>query len=93
MAQLAEYLPDGVGRLAAAAHARPYLRRHSGGRGTALGLAVVPYLFCAKHLSSGRLVSPFPALTIRTGAYSLLLRDRDDEVVRKFATWLQAFQV
>ena len=92
MAQLAEYLPDGAGRLAAAAHARPYLRRHSGGRGRP-GLAVVPYLFCAKHLSSGRLVSPFPALTIRTGAYSLLLRDRDDEVVRKFAAWLQAFQV
>ncbi len=57
-----------------------------------LGLAVVPYLFCAKHLSSGRLVSPFPALTIRTGVYSLLLRDRDDEVVRKFAAWLQTFQ-
>lgn len=57
-----------------------------------LGLAVVPYLFCAKHLSSGRLVSPFPALTIRTGVYSLLLRDRDDEIVRKFAAWLQTFQ-
>lgn len=57
-----------------------------------LGLAVVPYLFCAKHLSSGRLVSPFPALTIRTGVYSLLLRDRDDEVVSQFAAWLQTFQ-
>ncbi|MCF1609181.1 LysR substrate-binding domain-containing protein [Serratia marcescens] len=57
-----------------------------------LGLAVVPYLFCAKPLSSGRLVSPFPALTIRTGVYSLLLRDRDDEIVRKFAAWLQTFQ-
>ncbi|WP_439959327.1 LysR substrate-binding domain-containing protein [Serratia marcescens] len=57
-----------------------------------LGLAVVPYLFCAKHLAAGRLVSPFPTLTIRTGVYSLLLRDRDDEVVRKFAVWLQSFQ-
>ncbi|QJU40121.1 LysR substrate-binding domain-containing protein [Serratia marcescens] len=57
-----------------------------------LGLAVVPYLFCAKQLSSGRLVSPFPALTIRTGVYSLLLRDRDDEVVRKFAAWLRTYQ-
>lgn len=57
-----------------------------------LGLAVVPYLFCAKHLSSGRLVSPFPALTIRTGVYSLLLRDRDDDVVRTFAAWLRTYQ-
>jgi LysR family glycine cleavage system transcriptional activator len=31
-------------------------------------------------------------LTIRTGVYSLLLRDRDDEVVSQFAAWLQTFQ-
>lgn len=57
-----------------------------------LGLVVMPYLFCAKQLDSGRLVSPFPGNLINTGVYSLLWRDRNDESVRNFSDWLCSFQ-
>lgn len=54
-----------------------------------LGLVVVPHVFCAKHLESGRLISPFNNQSIRTGEYYLLWRDRHDEAVRKFLDWLR----
>ncbi len=53
-----------------------------------LGLVVIPRLFCAKHLETGRLVTPFADQLINTGVYSLLLRDRKDEAVQQFARWL-----
>ncbi len=58
-----------------------------------LGIVVIPWLFCARHLASGRLVSPFADRLISTGVYSLLLRDREDEAVKKFASWLSAFNL
>ncbi|MDA8514277.1 MULTISPECIES: LysR substrate-binding domain-containing protein [unclassified Citrobacter] len=58
-----------------------------------LGLVVMPYLFCEKHLKTGRLVAPFGDLTIDTGTYSLLWNDRQDEAVRKFTHWLQSFEL
>ncbi|EIQ80432.1 hypothetical protein SF123566_8166 [Shigella flexneri 1235-66] len=53
----------------------------------------MPYLFCEKHLKTGRLVAPFGDLTIDTGTYSLLWNDRQDEAVRKFTHWLQSFEL
>lgn len=53
-----------------------------------LGLVVIPQLFCAKHLQSGRLITPFKDLSIKTGEYYLLWRDRHDETVRNFQNWL-----
>ncbi|SMG17375.1 LysR substrate-binding domain-containing protein [Cedecea sp. NFIX57] len=57
-----------------------------------LGLAVIPSLFCAKHLNSGRLISPFGDRMINTGSYSLLWHGRHDEAVKKFTDWLCSFE-
>lgn len=54
-----------------------------------LGLVVIPQLFCAKHLESGRLISPFKDVNISTGEYYLLWRDRNDEAVGNFLDWLR----
>lgn len=54
-----------------------------------LGLVVIPRLFCAKHLESGRLISPLGEESICTGDYYLLWRDRNDEAVRNFINWLR----
>lgn len=53
-----------------------------------LGLAVIPQVFCTRHLESGRLVSPFNIQRISTGEYYLLWRDRNDLAVKKFTDWL-----
>ncbi|MGY5958897.1 LysR substrate-binding domain-containing protein [Kosakonia sp. BK9b] len=56
-----------------------------------LGLAVIPHLFCARHLAAGRLVSPFPQQKIKTGNYFLLPGERDDDTVRTFIDWLTCY--
>jgi LysR family transcriptional regulator, glycine cleavage system transcriptional activator len=56
-----------------------------------LGITVIPYLFCAKHIETGRLISPFNEHPIETGEYSLLVGDRKDEKVEKFVGWISAF--
>lgn len=56
-----------------------------------LGLVVIPHLFCARHLESGRLISPFNEQRISTGEYYLLWRDRNDEAVKTFLHWLRSF--
>lgn len=54
-----------------------------------LGLVVIPKLLCAKHLASGRLITPFKNLSLNTGEYYLLWRDRNVEAVRNFLDWLR----
>lgn len=57
-----------------------------------LGLAVIPLLFCARHLATGRLVSPFPELRVETGVYALLHHEEPDENIARFIAWLEHYQ-
>lgn len=54
-----------------------------------LGIALVPLLFCRKHLRSGRLVTVRSCGILNTGTYFVILQKKETPAIRKFIAWLQ----
>lgn len=54
-----------------------------------LGIALVPRLFCEKHLISGRLVRLDSYGTLISGTYFLVMQKSNKSGIKKFAAWLR----
>ncbi|WNU99047.1 LysR substrate-binding domain-containing protein [Enterobacter sp. DTU_2021_1002640_1_SI_PRY_ASU_LCPMC_013] len=54
-----------------------------------LGIALVPRIFCEKHLASGRLVWLDSYGTLLSGNYFLVRQKRETPAMREFITWLR----
>lgn len=53
-----------------------------------LGIALIPRIFCEKHLISGRLVIPWYKIATKTGTYSVTLPEKGNPEVSCFIEWI-----
>ncbi|WP_226869126.1 LysR substrate-binding domain-containing protein [Enterobacter hormaechei] len=54
-----------------------------------LGITLVPVIFCAKHLMSGRLVRLDSFGTLISGSYFLVMQKSETLAMREFIRWLK----
>lgn len=53
-----------------------------------LGIALVPLIFCEKHMAGGRLLRLDRYGTLETGTYHLVLQKHENSAVQEFIDWL-----
>lgn len=53
-----------------------------------LGIALIPRIFCEKHLASGRLVIPWYKVATKTGTYSVTLPEKGNTEASCFIEWI-----
>ncbi|HHD7473738.1 TPA: LysR substrate-binding domain-containing protein [Klebsiella oxytoca] len=54
-----------------------------------LGIALVPEIFCERHLADGRLVRLDSFGTLISGSYFLVMQKSETPAIREFIAWLR----